>query len=1099
MISPGSVGPLRPAGCRTVARPDWAAQCEVAARLLQDDPSGPLDFDLVVVPSAAHQRDLSQRLAGRASGPQVSAGIEFVRANRLNGRLAAALQNHDMLPEDGWRGAGLELGILSLLTDPDLLTGTAQPATPAQRAALAPLIAHLGAPGDRPGRAYTTARWLAVLFRRYAHQHPEMIARWRAGRDEGPDGEPLADRDLWQPALWRSLRSLLGPDPAERLGLVLNHLSDGRVPDLPGRVIVLQIDDPPPGEQRVLDALARHHQVHLITMAGVPSDPSRPGSVFLRHHASRIAPSLPDTIGTALPPGVPSHASATLLEQVQDEIRHDRSPRIRAAADSSLQIHACHGAGRQVEVLRDLLCGLFSDDPTLQPRDVVVLCPSMDEYAPLISASFCLDATDDAFHPGHRLRAQIAAGSQTAANPVLSVLTSLFQLHAGRATSVDLLDLCQSPPVAERFGFTTESLDRLHELVSSSGIRWGTDGEQRKRNGVRITQSTWLTGVQRMLISLALADQPPVAMGTVTPVPGVEGSDSRLVGQLAELVSRVRKILMGFGDRALATVWVERLREAIELLVEVPVEQQWQLTQALTELAGLQEQATDHPALLEAGDVVAWLTDRQRATRMRPNYGNGSLLFTGLDDMACIDKRVICILGLDDANFPGAPVIDGDDLLARPDSGFRGHWTQQRRELRRQRLLDALMAARDGFIVITQGADEATGQVLPTPVCVSELIEACAVHGPAGEWRGATGAGALVTWHPLHPHGWSDFVTLGSERSASFDRQGLQGARALADPDPQPAAPLWQLQHQISVAPEVDIEELISFFTNPARELLRQATGTTRSSFTRELQVSLPLDQSPKAIWPVGNALFELLVAGNDSGQARNSVWLSGQVLPGKLGEPVVNDQLAAAEQVASAARQARDGALMLVDCDVEVAGRRVQGRVAVHGARVVVQRFGHLKADHTLAGWLRLVLLAASGKDMPGLEALLVGKRCHRLAAPEPQLARRLLGEMVQVREAGLRQVLPLPLRTAAACADLLNWKDGEPLQRAGQAFADEDANWAYFFPSFDELLRPGPAPGDPVAGASDRTSRFEALSGWLLAPITTRLSPWRPGREQS
>ena len=45
--------------------------------------------------------------------------------------------------------------------------------------------------------------------------------------------------------------------------------------------------------------------------------------------------------------------------------------------DTSVQVHACHGATRQVEVLREVLVGLMADDPTLEPRDVLVMCPDL--------------------------------------------------------------------------------------------------------------------------------------------------------------------------------------------------------------------------------------------------------------------------------------------------------------------------------------------------------------------------------------------------------------------------------------------------------------------------------------------------------------------------------------------------------------------------------------------------------------------------------------------------------------------------------------------------------------------------------------------------
>ena len=55
-----------------------------------------------------------------------------------------------------------------------------------------------------------------------------------------------------------------------------------------------------------------------------------------------------------------------------------------------MQVHSCHGPARQIDVLREVLLGLLQDDSTLEPRDILVMCPDIDTYAPLIVAGFGL-------------------------------------------------------------------------------------------------------------------------------------------------------------------------------------------------------------------------------------------------------------------------------------------------------------------------------------------------------------------------------------------------------------------------------------------------------------------------------------------------------------------------------------------------------------------------------------------------------------------------------------------------------------------------------------------------------------------------------------
>ncbi len=138
-------------------------------------------------------------------------------------------------------------------------------------------------------------------------------------------------------------------------------------------------------------------------------------------------------LGALTRPGADTHlpsaaVASTLLETVQRDIREDRAPRgdhQLAEGDRSVQVHACHGRQRQVEVLREVLLDLFESDPTLEQRDVIVMCPDIESYAPLINATFGLDVdegVDQHVHPGHRLRVRLADRALRQTNPVLMVV-----------------------------------------------------------------------------------------------------------------------------------------------------------------------------------------------------------------------------------------------------------------------------------------------------------------------------------------------------------------------------------------------------------------------------------------------------------------------------------------------------------------------------------------------------------------------------------------------------------------------------------------------------------------------------------------------------
>ncbi len=84
--------------------------------------------------------------------------------------------------------------------------------------------------------------------------------------------------------------------------------------------------------------------------------------------------------------------------------------------DDTIQIHVCHSATREVEVLHDRLLRLFDDHSDIQPADVLVLTPDLDAYAPVMEAVFGA-AEKIAFNIG-RQRARVG----TAINAFLDLL-----------------------------------------------------------------------------------------------------------------------------------------------------------------------------------------------------------------------------------------------------------------------------------------------------------------------------------------------------------------------------------------------------------------------------------------------------------------------------------------------------------------------------------------------------------------------------------------------------------------------------------------------------------------------------------------------------
>ena len=411
-----------------------------------------------------------------------------------------------------------------------------------------------------------------------------MIDSWTQGCDVDAWGTPLPADRAWQAELWRRLRNELGvPSPAERVqaGLARLRLAP-ETSDLPERLSVFGATRLDPDHLLVLSALAEHRDVHLWLAHPSPALWTSVGFSTHRHgvgptrvsrraddatealvsnrllaYLGRDVRELQLALAAISPDATDLHHQArestqptSLLGWLQSDIAGNRSPRpeerpLLAETDQSVQFHACHGPDRQVEVLREVLVGLLADDGSLEPRDIVVMCPDIENFAPLIAASFGLDTPEaQAEHPGHRLRVRLADRSLRQLNPLLALVSRLVALADSRVEASALLDLCAAPPVARKFGFSTDDLERLRDLVPRAGVRWGFDAAHRRRFQMgEFRQNTWAAGLERLLLGVTMDETDMHFIGTTLPLDDVDAGDVDLVGRLAELVARVRLLI----------------------------------------------------------------------------------------------------------------------------------------------------------------------------------------------------------------------------------------------------------------------------------------------------------------------------------------------------------------------------------------------------------------------------------------------------------------------------------------------------------------------------------------------------------------------------
>ena len=446
---------------------------------------------------------------------------------------------------------------------------------------------------------------------------------------------------------------------------------------------------------------------------------------------------------------------ATMLTQMQAAIRdlqplgeHDYSAR---AGDRSICFHIAHSAHREVEVLHDQLLGMLADDRTvdaddearaaLRPRDIIVMVPDIDTFAASVKAVFGQYGTADARHIPYA----IIDGTERRANPLLVALDWLLDLPNQRCLQSEICDLLEVPALAARFGIDAESLPRIAQWIDAAGIRWGLDTAHRAAVdlGPAGAQNGWLFGIERMLLGYASgADR---AYQEIEPFAQIGGLDAALAGCLASLVQRLMHWRTVLTQTATPIAWGAVARELCGAFFLISDERDRATMAKLEQCLSRWLDNCDAGGFAAVVPVTilreAWLATYDEAA-LSQRFVSGGVTFCTLLPMRAVPYRVVCLLGMNDGDFPRRTSRADFDLLALPQLARPGD--RSRRDDDRYLMLEAVLSARDTLYVSWSGRSVRDNSEQPPSVLVAQLRD----YLKQG-WQ--TDLASRTSEHPLQP------------------------------------------------------------------------------------------------------------------------------------------------------------------------------------------------------------------------------------------------------------------------------------------------------------------------------------------------------------
>ncbi|MET0154118.1 MAG: exodeoxyribonuclease V subunit gamma [Candidatus Binatia bacterium] len=979
--------------------------------------------------------------------------------------------------------------------------------------------------GDERGvRRMQLALRIAAVFDRYVLYRPDLIRSWERG---GRDGD-----EAWQPILWREcVRAAPGAHLAARVDALIERLSrpGGRVPGLPARLSIFGVTTLAPLYLRAFAALAGRLDVHLFLLT--PSREFMGGTVarkraVLAHasgqleldlvssanvdHGHPLVASLgklgrefqdlleevdydePDELFLdPAPPGAP----ATMLEALQSDVLNlvdplavAHTPRLlltegAGLADSSIRIHSCHSPMREVEVMHDQLLALFDADRTLEPRHVVVLAPSIDEYAPYVDAVFSADRSRPSI-PYH-----VADRASRASERVIDAFFRILEALRGRLSAPEVFDLLAMEPVRARFDIQAHELDTLRSWIDRAGIRWGVDEMHREGEGqLAIRENTWRFGLDRLLLGFAMPGRGRELFGGVLPVDGIEGTQGESLGKLAEFCETLFSFRRLYQRPLPVTELARELGELLERLLEASgdvVDQHRRIRRGIAALSARAE-ASGFLEPIHVETLVPELAREIDETSAPSGFLSAGVTFCAIVPMRSIPFRVLCLLGMNDGAFPRIARPPGFDLTARePRRGDRS-----RRDDDRYAFLETLLSARERLLVSYVGRSVRDNSVIPPSVVVNDVIDALSESfvldsNPAADavTRRAELVRRLVVQHPLQPFSPAPFRKDREDRRLfSYSTAAFEGACAERNAATTPPSFVeGPISDDRVEAVAVSLDDLERFLVHPSRWFCQHRLGLFLG-----LEAGLLADREPLEIdalerWGLGDHLLSELVAGASLEQGRAALRARGLLPPGALGQAVYAEVAPAARRIADRVRQlTAEPRLEPIPVDLDVGGLRLYGVLRdVWACGQVSWRFSRLGRKHELALWLRHLVLQLVAPPGVARRTILLGQPANEHEEVEARFVpvANAAGELERLvllhRQAAERPSPFFPETSRAFMRDLREARrrgeaDAERrcLEKARAAFAADaehggEAGDHYVKKLFGEHYRPDRDPG--------------------------------------
>jgi len=956
---------------------------EKFSSVIGSPPLSPMDEEIIIVQSAGMARWLSMTFAKRHG---VCANFKFYFPNAFAQEIFCKVMPNIQEPSP-FQPKIMTWRIMKLLQSFKKKKGFER------------IDLYLG--GNRDNlTCYQLAERIADTFDQYQLFRPEMIIDWQNNNE-----------NHWQAILWRELTK--GNEKFHRAALGMACINETEkfsedIDYFPSRISIFGISSLPRFYLQIFYTISRFTDVNLFFM-----NPSKEywGDIISESAAEKRLSAIGEedieklylekgngilasmgTLGRDFfeaisefdaeehtffqEPGQDSLLSclqSDILNLIHRKKEHYRGHFIENA-DNSIQINSCHSPMREIEVLHNWLLTMFEKNKDLMPEDILVMTPDIESYAPYIQAVFDMRTDNTA-----RIPFTIADRGLRDRGNIINTFLAILDLTKSRFTAPEILSILDSQAIYQTFELSEADLDQIRNWVRDTRIRWGIDGQDKKKEGLPpFVENTWKAGIDRLILGYALPGKGENLFSDMLPYDNIEGQNSITLGKFIEFTNRLFKRVLSLEKMWTLNEWSKILLGLLIDFFTPDPDMEMEMQTLRQTIADLSKQHDISGFNEKIGiDILAWHIDH---SLIQKGYGtgfmNGGVTFCAMLPMRSIPFKIIGIIGMNNDAYPRQNNPVGFDLIAKnPKPGDRS-----RRNDDRYLFLEALLSARKSFYISYIGQDIKDNSVRPPSVLVNELTDYIE-QGFSMEDRNIKDH--IFTRHRLQAFNPAYFMN--NDTFYSYSEDNFKAAQNLLK---KPIAPPLFISRELSELGEewkvIDIDDLCAFFGNPAKFFLHNRLGIKLPEEDSPLENIETFEVNSLDKYLIEQDFLKHRIQGKDRNEFFNVLRASGRIPHGNIGECVAEEIGEGIDAFLHRIYPSISKPLLEpLKVDLNISGFNVTGQIKnIHQDRLIQYRYAKIRPKDMLKVWIYHVamnLMKAEGYPLISMLAGLSAKPSNK------------------------------------------------------------------------------------------------------------------------